>query len=108
MWLDIGEFRAEQLLCPLNAQALQLVHKMAAAVVALAGQALGIFIGKNGAHGRDYRRRGKVFRSDQFNTIFLPAKLPVHHGSDFGIKFLHKANGVKGFTVHIQFLLSNN
>ena len=54
MGLHIGKFRAEQLLGPVDAKLLQLVHILAAAVVPLAGQAFGIFVGQHAAHGGDH------------------------------------------------------
>ncbi len=42
--LYVGKFRAEQLFRPLNAKAFHLIYKFTAAVISLAGQALGILI----------------------------------------------------------------
>ena len=48
--LDIGIFRVVELAEPVDGDLLDLVHHFAAAVVALAGIALGVFVGADGAH----------------------------------------------------------
>src|SRR5262249_41145603 len=45
MRLDISVLGAEELLGALNGQALGLIYELAAAIVALAGQALGVLVG---------------------------------------------------------------
>ena len=84
--LYIGKFRTETGLGTVNAELLNFINKVASAVITLSGQAFGILIGQNGAHGRHHRRRSKVLGSNQFQTILLAGKFPVHHGSQFRIK----------------------
>ena len=49
MRLHIGKFAAEQLCYPLDGQVLGDIDELAAAVIALARQAFGIFVGEHGA-----------------------------------------------------------
>ena len=51
MRLYIDMLRAKKLFCPLNGQGFHFIHALAAAVVALAGITLGIFVGQNRPHG---------------------------------------------------------
>ena len=54
--LNIGIFCAEQLAGTLDGNVLHLVHIDTAAIVALAGQALGVLVGQDAAHcGHDWR-----------------------------------------------------
>ena len=57
-------------------------------------------VGENGAHGGNDGRGGKVFRSDQLQTVLLPQQLPVHHGGDFGVITGNEADGINGFSKH--------
>ena len=58
--LHVGELGAEQLLDAVDRQLLDHVDVLAAAVVALAGVALGVLVGQLAALGRHHRRRGVV------------------------------------------------
>ena len=78
MGLHIGIFRAEQLLGTLDGNTLDLVNVLAAAVIALAGVALGVFIRQDCAHGGDDGGGGDIFRSDQLDILPLPPQLPFH------------------------------
>ena len=80
--LYVDEFRAEQSLGAGNGQPLHLVDNLAAAVVALGGQALGVFVGQNGAHAGNDRRRGDVFRGDQLDVASLAAQLALEQSAD--------------------------
>ncbi len=71
--LYVGVLRAEELFRPLNGQVFHLVHALAAAIVALAGITLGVFIGENRSHGRHNSRRDQILRGDQFNISSLTA-----------------------------------
>ena len=57
-----------------SCQLLRHVHGIAAAVIAVAGIALGIFVGKAGPHSHHHRRTDDVFGSDQFNVSLLAGK----------------------------------
>ena len=78
--LDIGVLGAEELLGPLDGEVFPLVHELTAAVVARAGQALGVFVGKMTAHGLHHGGRDEVFRGNQLNMIALALQL-THHGA---------------------------
>ena len=58
--LDVHELRAEQLLRAGNGKPLDLIDDLAAAVIALGGQTLGIFIREDRAHAGDDRSGGNV------------------------------------------------
>ena len=69
--LHVGVVCAEQLLDALDRQFFGNVHEFAAAVVALAGIAFGVFVGQHRTLRLEHARTGIVFRSDQFDMIFL-------------------------------------
>ena len=75
MRLHVGIGRAEQGLGPLNGQGLGLVDVFTAAVIALAGVALGVFIGQRGSLGRQHARAGVVFRGNQLDMLLLATLL---------------------------------
>ena len=75
MGLHIGIGGAEQCLGPLNGEGLGLVHVFTAAVIALAGIALSVFIGQRGALGRQHARAGVVFRGNQLDMLLLATLL---------------------------------
>ena len=54
--LQVGVIGAEELLRPLDAERLGPVDDLAAAVVALAGIALGVLVGQRAAQRRQHRR----------------------------------------------------
>ena len=55
--LDVGVLGAEELLGAVDGEPLDLVHDLAAAVVALAGQPLGVLVGHDVGHRLQRRRR---------------------------------------------------
>ena len=63
MRLYIGVIAAKELFCSLDGYILHYVHALAAAIIALSGIAFGVFICKDGAHGRHYRLGNYIFRS---------------------------------------------
>ena len=98
--LYVGVLRAEELFRPLNGQVFHLVHALAAAIVALAGITLGVFIGENRSHGRHDSRRDQILRGDQFNISSLAGQLFLHGTAQFRVIFGHKANGVQHICIH--------
>ena len=101
MRLDICKLRAEQRLGARDGDALDLVHIFAAAVVAVAGQTLGVFVGQHAAHGGDNRRGGDIFGRDQLDIFALAVKFLTDQRADLGITapdILHfrVQNGVHG------------
>ena len=87
MRLHVGVLGAEQRLGAVDGQLLGEVHEFAAAVVALAGIALGVFIGEHRAHGLQHRFGNEIFRRDQFEAGALAASLVAQHVGDFRIDF---------------------
>ena len=75
MRLHIGERQAEKLGNPLNRQPFGDVDKLAAAVIALARQAFGVFVGEHRALRFQYRARDDVLRGDKLDFVALAAEL---------------------------------
>ena len=98
--LYVGIFGAEEAAGPLDGNALHLVDKLAAAIIALAGQSLGIFVGEHAAHGGHHRRGDNVFAGNQLNVLALANQLPAHGGGNVGIDSLDKADAVHHFLIH--------
>ena len=83
--LHIGIIGAEELLGPLNGDVLHHVHALTAAVVALAGIALGVLVRQVAAHGRHDRGGDEVLRGDQLDVVALAAQFQFHRRRDLGI-----------------------
>ena len=98
--LYVGVLRAEELFRPLNGQIFHLVHALAAAIVALAGITLGVFIGENRSHGRHDSRRDQILRGDQFNISSLAGQLFLHGTAQFRVILGHKADGIQHICIH--------
>ena len=69
--LDVGECAAEELLRPLACEVFDLVVKLAPAVVACAGVALGVLVGEAGAHRVHHARRDVILGGDEFERGLL-------------------------------------
>ena len=69
--LHIGVFSAEKLLDAFARQIFDDVDVFAAAVIALARIAFGVFVRQAGALRRHHSAAGKVFRSDQLDLVAL-------------------------------------
>ena len=72
--LNIRETGPEQLLGALDGQVLDDVDVFAAAIIALAGVALGIFVGQDRALGLKHSLGHDVFRGDQLDLVLLATK----------------------------------
>ena len=83
--LDVGVVGAEQLLGAVDGKLLDLVHPLAAAVVAVPRVALGVLVGQHRADRLQHRRPGEVLRRDQLQLIALAAQLAVDQRRDGGI-----------------------
>ena len=59
----------------IDRQLLDLVHDLAAAVVALSRQALGVLVGERRAHRLEHRRRDEVLARDQLEAVLLARRL---------------------------------
>ena len=75
------------------------VDILAAAVIAFAGIALGVFVGQNCAHCRHDRRGDDVFRSDQLDIALLAGELLAHQGGNLRVILIDK------FNVRLQILI---
>ncbi len=85
--LHVGVVGAEQRLGARNGQRLGDVHELAAAVVALAGVALGVLVGQHRARRLENRAAHEVLRRDQLEPFVLPLLLV--------------ANGLRNFRVGV-------
>lgn len=72
------------------AEVLDLVDVLVAAVVAVAGHALGVLVGEGGAQGLDDREGGEVLRRDQLDPPALPPLLLLDQVVDVRIHRLQR------------------
>ena len=86
MRLHIGEAAAEQLLGALNGQGFHHVHLHAAAVIAAAGIALGIFVGKDRALRFQHRGGDDVLAGDQFDAVLLADQFAPEGGGQIRVR----------------------
>ncbi len=93
MRLHIGEVGAEQLLGAIDRELLGDVDELAAAVVALAGIPLGVFVSQHRTLGRQHAPAGVVFGGNQFDMIFLALGLAAHGGVQGGIELRNRQRG---------------
>ena len=101
--LHVGRFSTEQLFDAVNGQLFDHIHMLAAAVVALAGVAFGVFIGQLRALGFHDGGGAVVFAGDQLNVLLLALVFGLDGGKYFGIDNLngigtleHSVNGSCG------------
>ena len=96
MRLHVGVLGAEKLLGAIAGQSFHHIDIFAAAVVAPAGVAFGIFIGEHAADGLLDGGADVVFAGDQFQAILLATGFVVDGGPNVGIvqfdKILHGEN----------------
>ena len=83
--LDVGEAGAEQLLGALDGEGFGDVDELAAAVVALAGIALGILVGHDRALRLEHGAGDDVLGGDQLDLVLLAAELLADGVGDLGI-----------------------
>ena len=105
MWLNAGVLGAEQLLGTLNGDVFYNVYALAAAVVALAREALSIFVGQYSAHRQHNSFRDDVLGSDQFDVAFLAGIFRLNRLADLGIMLGDK---IHDFFDHVKALLRKN
>ena len=92
MGLDVGVIRAEQLAGALAGDILHYVYRVAAAVVALAGIALGILVGQHGTHRRHDRGRNDVLAGDQLEVLLLALELGRHRVADLSVIVFYESD----------------
>ena len=98
MGLNIGIGAIEQGLGPLNGQGLSDINKFAAAIIAAARIALGIFIGQDRALRLKHGARDNIFRGDQLNLGLLTLQLMRDTGEQLRVGVLDRSaeKGVQG------------
>ena len=87
--LDVGVVAAEELLAAFDGEVFDDIDVPAAAVVALAGQALRILVGEVRADRRHHRGGNEVFAGDQLDVAALAAELEIHRLVYFGVCVLN-------------------
>ena len=88
MGLHIGEGAIEQALGPVDGELLDHVDVLAAAVIALAGIAFGVFVGEQRAGGVEHGLRDDVLRGDQLDLVLLAVQLVLHRAPNFRVRIL--------------------
>ena len=83
--LDVGVLGAEDLLGAVDGELLGDVDLLAAAVVALAGVALGVLVGEHRAGGLEHGLGHEVLGGDHLQRRLLASQLAVEHRGDLGI-----------------------
>ncbi len=86
--LDVGVLGAEKLFGAFYREVFRLVDLGAAAVVAAAGIAFGVFVGEAGSLGFENGRGGEVFRGDKLDAVALAGEFGVQNGGELGIGLL--------------------
>ena len=89
MGLDVGRLGAEELLGPFDGQIFDHIHKFAAAVIALAGVTLGIFIGEGGADGFHNRLADEILAGYELDFRALTVDLGLDGRGDLRVKSLY-------------------
>ena len=87
MGLHVGVFGAVEAADAFDGECLDLVHDLAAAVIAGPGIALGIFVGQHGAHGFHDLVADEILRGDQFDAMHLTAALGGDQIENLGVSF---------------------
>ncbi len=82
---DIGEGAAEQFRDALDGEPLGNIDELAAAVIALTGQTLGVFIGEHRAPRLQHGAADDVLGRDQLDLVALARKLKRDRFGDFRI-----------------------
>ena len=85
--LDVRVLGPEQLLGAVDRQLLGDVDELAAAVVALAGIALGVLVRQHRPLALEHRHRHEVLRGDHLERPLLALELPREHLGDLRIDF---------------------
>ena len=82
--LHVGMLGAEKLLGAVARQVLDHIGELAAAVVALAGIAFGVFVGEHRARRFEHGLADEVLRGDQLQAFVLAAGFVVDGSGNFG------------------------
>ena len=85
--LHVGIFGSEQFADAVDGQLLHLVNHLAAAIIAMAGVALGILVGQIRAHGLHHLVAHKVLTGNQLHAFQLALMLFLNQLEDFVVSF---------------------
>src|SRR6266581_8404291 len=85
--LHIRMLGAEQLLRPIDRELLDLIDDLAAAVVALPRQPLGVLVRERRAHRLQNRNGNKILRGYELQAVLLPRDLFVDELANLGVDF---------------------
>ena len=85
MRLHVRVLRAEERLRAVDRELLELVHDLAAAVVATARVALGVLVRRDAPDRLEHRRPREVLGRDQLDLAALPLELLLEQRGNFGI-----------------------
>ena len=94
MGLDVGMIGPEELPGSITGEVFDDVGELAAAVVALAGIAFGVFVGEDGACGFEDGAADEVFRGDHLEAVVLTFDFVLDLQGDLGV-----AGGQRGVQV---------
>ena len=97
---DFAHITEEQLAGALDGDVLHLIHIGTAAVVALAGQALGVLVGEDAAHSGHDGGRDDILAGDELDIFPLAGQLTVHGRSQLRVGLFHEADGIHHIVVH--------
>ncbi len=104
MGLDVRKAGAEQLLGAVDGELFGHVDELAAAIIATARIALGVFVGQHRTLGFQHGARDDVLRGDQLDLVALAAELGIDGAGELGIDLgkarrEESAGGVAGRSV---------
>ena len=91
--LHVGVGGAEELAGAVAREVLDEVDLLAAAVVALAGVALCVLVGEDGAHGLHHRGAGDVLGCDELDLVALASELGVDDAGDVWVGVVEVLEG---------------
>ena len=100
--LHVGVVGAEERLGARDRQRLGHVHELAAAVVALAGIALGVFVGEHRAGGVEDRLADEVLGRDELEALGLATAFAGDGGGDLGVGFGERPQQGRAGQVHVD------
>ena len=93
VWLNIDMLGAEQALEPVAGEILDLVDELAAAVVAVAGIALGVFVREHAADRLHDGGACEVLAGDHLQPLVLARLLGLHGGPDVRVFLFDEVHG---------------
>ena len=98
MRLHVGKVSTKKNLGALNRQSFRLINEFTAAVIALPGISLRVFIGQYRSLSLQHAGAAVVFRGNELDVLLLANGFSAHGGPQFGIK------GFNGLTIAVEIL----